>query len=550
MGREAYEGLELLFESPPSTFYRARNAVLGSEVMLRRLALDPARAQDARETFFREMRLSAVLRHPHIQRPLDVFEADGALWSVHEIRTLEPTSELVARSGPLPLADAARWGAQIADALVHLHAHGSVHGRVTPRLVAIDERGDAMLINLVKAADLAAGIWPLRPVVLGLSPFSPPEEFAGARPTPASDVYGLAATLLFWLSGRPVRGGDSPEEALERARAGAPIVEPCDVCREAPEALGARIRAALSDDPQRRGSMAGLASLLLEVHQRYAAEVPSGFGTGVRLFPADLPGGLELVSRHGAGAFGVVFRARPLEGSGLLAVKVLKPEHRDDPKALERFLREARAIQQVRDPHVVAIRGVGEHGGLPFAVMGFVDGPDLAVLLRREGHLAPARVARLGTGIARGLQAIHAQGIVHRDLKPHNVLVGAGDHPVIADFGIARHDTASRLTLTGELAGTPLYMAPELFAGEPATPAADLYSLGTILYELLTGTVPFPAQDALTAITAIRDHPAPDLPADLPRGLRQVVDRLLAKDPRVRPAAAGEVATALAGLLG
>ncbi len=549
MGLEVYENLELLFESPPSTFFRARNAVLGSEVMLRRLWIDPTRAQNVRETFFREMRLSAALRHPHIQKPLDVFEADGSLWSVHEMRTLITTADHVERGGPLQLAEAARWGAHIADALAHLHAHGTVHGRVSPQMVAVDERNDAVLINLVKAADLAAGIWPLRPVVLGLSAFSPPEEFAGQRATPASDVYSLGATVMYWLSGTYPHGGSTPQEGLERARDGAPIIDLCHACREAPDALGARIRAALSDDPARRGSMAALASLLLEVHRRYAAEVPSGFGTGVRLHPQDMPGGLELLSRHGAGAFGVVFRARPLSHTGQYAVKVLKPEHRDDPTALERFLREARSIQQVRDPHVVAIHGVGEHGGLPYAVMGFVDGPDLAGLLRREGTLPAARVARLGKGIARGLMAIHRQGIVHRDLKPHNVLVGQGDHPVIADFGIARHDASSRLTMTGELAGTPLYMAPELFTGEPAGPAADLYSLGTILFELLMGTVPFPANDALTAITAIRDHPAPDLPGDLPSGLRSVVDRLLSKDPRARPADAADVAAELEALV-
>jgi len=550
VGLEAYEVGELLFEAPPSTFYRARNAVLGSEVMLRRLAIDPARSADVRATFFREMRLSAAIRHPGIQRPIDVFEQDGSLWSVHEVRSLEPTSDLVRERGPLPIATAARLGAQAADALAHVHAMGHVHGRITPRTIVLEERGNALLINLVKAADLAAGIWPLREVVLGLSPYTSPDEFHGARPSASGDLHALAATIFFWLTGRPPRGGNSPEEQLARAREGRPAQDLREACPDAPPVLAARIAAALAPDAaSRHGSVAALGSLLSELHQRHAAETPAGFAPGSVVAPTGCQVGVEILGRHGAGAFGIVFKARLSGGDTTLAVKALKPEHRDDPQALERFLREARALQQVSDPHVVGIRGVGERGGIPFVVMDFVAGPDLATLLVREGPLPAARAARLGAGIARGLAAIHREGIVHRDLKPHNVLVAPQDHAVIADFGIARRDGATRLTQTGQLAGTPLYMAPELFLGEPAAAPADVYSLGTILFELLTGSVPFPAEDALTAITAIRERPTPRLPAPVPEPLADLVHRLLGKEPEARPTAS-EAAGALEGVAG
>ena len=202
-------------------------------------------------------------------------------------------------------------------------------------------------------------------------------------------------------------------------------------------------------------------------------------------------------------------------------------------------------MQQIQHANVVGIRGVGEENGTPFTVMEFVDGPDLATVLLREGTLSFERVARLGAALARGLQAIHEQGIIHRDLKPHNVLVAANDSPIITDFGIAREVEASRLTMTGQFAGTPVYMAPEQIAGAEPTHAIDLYALGNILYELMTGHLPFTASDALSAMTAIRDLPLPSLPNDIPKVLGELTTRLLAKSPADRPESAQAVAEAL-----
>ena len=546
MGMDNYELGEEGVVSHPSTFFKGRNTILGNEVMIRRLTVDPARAQNVRETFFREQRLSARLRHPHIQRAIDAFEADGFLWSVHESFTARLTSDVVAEDGPLPLAEAARLGSQVADALSHMHAEGVVHGRVSPGMVVIDERGDAVLINLVKAADLEAGIWPLRPPVLGLSPFSAPEEFRGEKPTECADLYGLAATIFHWLTGKTPRDGPCESNDLEQGdREGS-----CEYLlthrADATRVLAEHLHAALHADPtKRRGSVAALGSVLLEIHQRHAAEIPSGFTSGSILQPPGIDGGVEIVGRHGAGAFGVVLRARTQGSDEVHAVKALKPEHRENQDAYERFLREARSMQQIDHRNVVSIRGVGEENGTPFAVMEFIDGPDLATILFREGSLSFERIARLGAGLARGLQAIHDAGIIHRDLKPHNVLVTGNDRPVITDFGIARQATATRLTLTGQLAGTPVYMAPEQIEGADPTPAIDLYALGTILFELMTGKLPFSGRDPLSTMTAIRSRPVPDLPADVPGLIADLTNRLLAKAPEDRPGSAAEVAEVL-----
>ena len=540
---------EQLFEVLPSTYFRGTHRMLGNDVIVRRLPLPGGHEEEVRETFFRAQRHAAALLHPSILRPVDVVEENGVLWGIYEFHTYLPSHTIVERGGPAPLADTARVAAQIADALSFMHRRDIVHGRMAPREVGVTPDGHGFLLSVSKSADLAAGIWPLRPEVLGLSPFSAPEEFAGAPPTAASDTHSLAASIYWWLTSRYPRGGTEEGDAVERASEGGAVPDIRDLRPEVPESLAEALTAALQADPaRRRGSSAALCSLLDELHRRLVAEVPAGFETGARVTLMGTGEELRILGRHGEGAFGVVFRARGSLSSAPLAVKALKPAHRDDQEARQRFIREAEAIRNIQHENVVRIRGVGELGGTPFVAMDFVPGQTLATLLLREGTLPPRRAAHLAEGVARGLAAIHEQGIVHRDLKPHNLLVRPDDVVVISDFGVAREHATARLTLTGHLVGTPAYMAPELLADEEPRPAADLYALGSILYEMLTGRPPFPGRDTLSTLRAIREQTPPDLPAEVPGALARLALHLLAKQPADRPPDAATTAGLLADI--
>ncbi|HXV94430.1 MAG TPA: serine/threonine-protein kinase, partial [Pseudonocardia sp.] len=196
-----------------------------------------------------------------------------------------------------------------------------------------------------------------------------------------------------------------------------------------------------------------------------------------------------------------------------------------------------------RHPGIVALLDTGTDGGRPFAVMDFVDGESLRRGLL-DGPLPVADVARLGAEIAEALSHVHRRGVVHRDVKPGNVLLDASGHARLADFGIARVVDATRVTATGVVVGTAAYMAPEQVRGEAVGPPADVYALGLVLLEAVTGRREY--DGGMVEAALARLHRSPRVPAELPEPLRSVLRRMTAIDPAARPAAAA-VATALRG---
>jgi serine/threonine-protein kinase len=236
------------------------------------------------------------------------------------------------------------------------------------------------------------------------------------------------------------------------------------------------------------------------------------------------------------------YRVNGILGSGGMAVVYLADNLAEDEEFRARFLREARLAARLNHPNIVQVFDIGEHDGRPFIVMEYVIGGTLAGERDRVGRLlAPARVADVARQCCAGLACAHAAGLVHRDVKPENVLVAAGGAVKISDFGIARAADEARLTLTGSILGTARYLAPEQAMGGAVTPAADVYSLGVVCYELLTGRPPHDG-DTLTAIIAAKREP-PAVTArmarpDVPPELDAAVTACLAPAPHDRPSAA------------
>ena len=239
---------------------------------------------------------------------------------------------------------------------------------------------------------------------------------------------------------------------------------------------------------------------------------------------------------------GEVWRARDTRLGRIVAVKVLRPEFARSPEFRDLLRREGRQAGQLSHPGVVQVLDYddGAASGVPYLVMEYVEGPSLAAVLSAEGTLSPRHVLGLTTQAAEALACAHAAGIVHCDIKPANVLVDSG-RVKITDFGIAQAAGAVPVTQAGLVMGTAGYLSPEQVAGLPATPASDLYGLGMIAYECLTGRPPF-SGSPLAVAYAHMDRPLPPLPAMVPLPVAELVTALTAKDPKDRPGDALAVA--------
>jgi serine/threonine protein kinase len=247
--------------------------------------------------------------------------------------------------------------------------------------------------------------------------------------------------------------------------------------------------------------------------------------------------------RLGRGGMATVELARDEQLGRRVAVKRLFPSLAGDDVFQTRFLREARTAAALSHPNLVAVYDVGEEDGLPFIVMEYVEGETLAELMARTGSLDVDRAVDLLLQVCAGLQHAHAAGLVHRDIKPQNILVRSDGVAKVADFGIARTLQATKLTQTGAVLGTAAYLAPEQAAGEPVTASADVYSLGAVAYELVSGRPPYRVESLADLAVAQRHPPAP-LPG-VPGEIEGAILRALSADPKARPSAA-ELARELA----
>jgi len=255
----------------------------------------------------------------------------------------------------------------------------------------------------------------------------------------------------------------------------------------------------------------------------------------------------EVGETIGGGAMADVYRAYDRVLARDVALKTLRPAASIDPELARRFDRESETVASVTHPNVIAVTDHGVAGNEHFMAMELIAGPSLQQLLLERGRLSEEEAMRIGCDVAAGLAAAHAAGIVHRDLKPANILITAEGRAKVGDFGIAHLEAMTQLTRTGEVLGTPRYIAPEQVAGR-VDARADLYALGVVLYEMAVGRAPFEGDSPLEIVRKhLRDKPVPPrrLVPSLSRRFENIVMRALEKDPAKRFANAAEMRDAL-----
>jgi serine/threonine-protein kinase len=263
-----------------------------------------------------------------------------------------------------------------------------------------------------------------------------------------------------------------------------------------------------------------------------------------------LAGAYQVEALLGEGGMAVVYRGRRLSDGRPVAIKILREQYAHDRDFVARFQREAQAIAKLSHPHMVQLFDYGEDAGTHFIVMEYVEGDDLKTVLRRQGALPEGRSREIGAEVCAALSYAHRQGIVHRDIKPQNILLTRDGRVKVADFGIARALASAGITETGTVLGSVQYLSPEQARGMSVGQRADLYSLGVVLFEAMTGTLPFDG-DSPIAIALKHVHEPPPVPrrngAAMSLEAEQIVLKALAKDPHDRYRSADEMRADLLG---
>ena len=276
--------------------------------------------------------------------------------------------------------------------------------------------------------------------------------------------------------------------------------------------------------------------------------------------PGTVMGAYRIDSIIGRGGMGIVYLAEHLRLKRVVALKVLTPELAETPGFRERFERESQLAASLDHPNVVTVYDAGEHDGMLYLAMRYINGPDMATVLSQEGRLDPPRALGIVSQVADALDAAHGLGLVHRDVKPANILVtphgrsDGGDIVYLGDFGLTKRTTSqSGLTGTGQFLGTIDYVAPEQIEGKPVTGRCDQYALGCVLYQFLTGRIPFTADAEVAVIYAHMSTPPPlvtDTRPDLPEAIDAVVAKAMAKRPEDRYPTCEAMVTAAREALG
>ena len=264
-----------------------------------------------------------------------------------------------------------------------------------------------------------------------------------------------------------------------------------------------------------------------------------------------IDGRYELLSQLGRGSSGEVYLASDSMLQTEVAIKLLRREYSADEEAVERLRREVVLARDLSHSNLLKIYHLGDDGGRKYVTMQYVDGPDLAQVIAEHGGLQIGRAVDIAGKLAAGLAALHRRGVLHRDIKPSNVLLDGEGEPRISDFGLARLQMAPGITQNGMFLGTPAYASPEQVLGEPLDPRSDLYALGIVIFQMVTGRLPFEA-DSVREQLVMRLEQAPPDPAQLcnaiPRDLSELIVRCLAREPERRFQSAGELERCLSAL--
>jgi len=458
----------------------------------------------------------------------------------------ETLASRIASSGGLPPEDVIDLAYRLGKYLESLHTNHLLQGVFSPQEVVFTGDEGAPVVTNPALADFLDLPQLLASSALPERPHYAPELLAGQPVDALSDIYSLGALLFEALTGKPVSRPElSPGKTM--------IVTwlPSRLRRDIPPALDELVATCLHPEPGKRYPSLGQFMAAVEDQRPKTAPTPSMMGMEDSLVGQTL-GAYRLMERLGQGGMATVYKAYEPALNRYVAIKVLPQFFANDPSFATRFRREAKAVAQLNHPNIVPIYSYGESNGITYIAMQYVEG---GTLKHERGEKTDSQSAlRLLLPITRALSYAHEHGIIHRDVKPSNVLLGDGGWPVLADFGLARmaEGSSEKLTGTGVGMGTPMYMSPEQGQGVNVDHRSDIYALGIMLYEFVTGDVPFRADTPMAIVIKHMTAPMP-MPRTIDPTIPEVVENIIlkatAKDPSDRYQSAKDMADAMEAVL-
>ena len=548
-----YEVLELLGKGGMGSVYRARHTYLEEERAIKIIHGRHTSDTGFVDRFIREGRILTRLRHPNL---LQLFEFgtldEGSFFMVMELIRGESVWQRLKRVGKIPIPEAIQIVREAACGLQFAHDNGIIHRDISPdNLVVLSERQGEItkVIDFGIAKPLMENAMHLTAsnLFIGKPQYCSPEQCMLSETKRVldarSDLYSLAVTFYQMLTGNlPFHSKTAQGYFLKHAHE---LPDPPSTHfppGSFPEILDRAVLKAMAKRREDRYQTLGEWIADLDAFSnKNVTTVPLFSEPGIGEMFA---GRYSIEKKLGRGEMGMVFKAVDKILEIPVALKTISPDISEDEKILARFKREVILARKVSHGNVCRVYDIGENAGIHYVSMEFVEGRTLAEYLRSQGSLSVEAAIPLLQQVLYAIGETHRAGIIHRDLKPQNIMVDSQMRLKIMDFGISLSPDFSRITQTGSLIGTPHYMAPEVFEGKPVDPCADLYSLGVLMYSLLTGRLPF---DGPTPVAVMYAHlkadplkPSEILPS-FPPALERILLKLLQKEPQNRYATADEV---------
>ena len=537
-----YEILQMLGEGGMGTVYKAKDQELDRLVALKVIRSEYANHPETIRRFKQELILARQVTHRNVIRIFDLGIADGLKFITMDFVEGRDLSKILSEKGKFSVNEACEIVRQICSGLEAAHSEGVVHRDLKPQNIMLDAQGRVFLMDFGLAKSMELVGMTRTGALIGTPTYMSPEQARGEKADVRTDIFALGVIFYELLTGkRPYK--DEPMMATLVRRTRELATPPIQVDPSVPQSISDIVMKCLQIKTDLRYQSAEeiLRDLNLILPSQYPASQTASVNSAPQAFTSGSFFGprYRIESLLGEGGMGKVYKAQDGELRRTVALKLVRPELASDPVSMDRLKQEILLASKVSHKNILRIHDLGDVGGLKFISMAYVDGRDLHQIISAEGKLPVQRATRITRQLCLALEAAHSEGVIHRDLKPQNVLVDQEDQVFVSDFGLAKslEVHTSMLTAAGEVNGTPRYMSPEQVESGPVDHRSDLYSLGLILYEMVTADLPFESDSVLQAmyqrVTQSPKNPKAVNP-DLPDYLVKVIMRCLERDPAAR----------------